>query len=334
LRRFTAGQCTLTNIQQPKTVTGNFSTTTLPPGAPLNVVASLDDAYPGRVWLSFTPPGDPSTFIDHYTVTSNPGNLDFYCYRSPCDVTVSNNGSSYRFTVSGHNSGGKGPASELSNSETPKQSQSIGALSFRANVVAVQGTVSAVATATSGLPVTLTSLTPSTCAVSSQTVTGLSDGTCRITASQTGNETYLSANQVDRTLQVSSVPGANVRLVNLSTRGRVDAGNKVMIGGFVIGGTSPKSVLVRAVGPTLAAFGVSDVFANPNLTLYSGQTVIASNDNWFSASNAAAIQATGLAPASYWESAILMTLQPGAYTALMGGAFGDTGVGIVEVFAQ
>jgi hypothetical protein len=68
--------------------------------------------------------------------------------------------------------------------------------------------------------------------------------------------------------------------------------------------------------------------------LFSGQTVIASNDDWGSASNASAIQATGVAPTNALESAILITLNPGVYTAIVSGAGGGTGVGIVEVFAQ
>jgi hypothetical protein len=109
-----------------------------------------------------------------------------------------------------------------------------------------------------------------------------------------------------------------------------------MIGGFIIQGTSPQNVLIRARGPSLGQppFNVPGVLPNPVLTLYSGQTVIASNDNWQSASNAAAIQASTLAPTDPLESAILITLNPGAYTAIVSGSGGGTGVGIVEVFAQ
>jgi hypothetical protein len=74
--------------------------------------------------------------------------------------------------------------------------------------------------------------------------------------------------------------------------------------------------------------------ANPRLDLYSGQNIIYSNDDWQSAANAAAVQTTGLAPADPKESAILVTLPPGAYTAIVRGVDGGVGVGIVEVFAQ
>ena len=123
-------------------------------------------------------------------------------------------------------------------------------------------------------------------------------------------------------------------LINISTRGQVQTGDNVMIGGFIIQGNASQTVLIRAVGPNLANFGVPGVLANPTLQLYSGQTVIASNDDWQSASNAAEIQATGLAPVSSLESAILITLAPGAYTAIVSGVGGGTGVGIVEVFAR
>jgi hypothetical protein len=107
-----------------------------------------------------------------------------------------------------------------------------------------------------------------------------------------------------------------------------------MIGGFVIDSTTPKSLLVRARGPSLTAFGVQGALANPSLQVYSGQTVIAGNDDWGSDPNAAAIQATGFAPTHPLESAVLLTLNPGAYTAIVSGVGGSTGVGIVEVFAQ
>ena len=120
-------------------------------------------------------------------------------------------------------------------------------------------------------------------------------------------------------------------LINLSTRGQVQTGANVMIGGFIISGATAKTVLIRARGPSLAAFGVPGVLADPTISLYSGSTVIASNDNWGSAANAAAINATGFAPTDPSESAILTTLSPGPYTAIVSGVGGTTGVGIVEV---
>jgi bacillolysin len=133
------------------------------------------------------------------------------------------------------------------------------------------------------------------------------------------------------------------RLINISTRGRVETGNNVMIGGFVIGGATPKTVLVWAVGPSMSAVGVPGALANPVLQLFSGQTAIAENDDWqvalplcaasgYTCGTASAIAATGLAPTHPSESALLITLPPGAYTAIVSGAGGTTGVGLVAVF--
>ncbi|MBK7660291.1 MAG: hypothetical protein IPJ28_14685 [Betaproteobacteria bacterium] len=122
------------------------------------------------------------------------------------------------------------------------------------------------------------------------------------------------------------------RLANISTRMQVLTGNDVMIGGFIIGGTQSKTVVVRARGPSLTAAGVPGALANPVLLLYSGATPLATNDNWQDATNAAAVQASGFAPSNALEAAIHTTLAPGAYTAIVTGTAGGTGVGIVEVF--
>lgn len=135
-------------------------------------------------------------------------------------------------------------------------------------------------------------------------------------------------------VEVYELDHPEIPLVNISTRGMVQTGNQVMIGGFIIQGDSSRTVLIRASGPTLANSGITGVLANPQVQLYSGQNVIASNDNWGDASNSAAISATGLAPGNWQESAILMTLPPGAYTAIVSGVGGGTGVGLVEVYAQ
>jgi hypothetical protein len=200
-----------------------------------------------------------------------------------------------------------------------------------APVVVVNGTGTVSATASSGLAVTFSTLTPSVCTVSGSTVSGLVAGTCTIAANQAGNGTFSPAPQVTQTFQV--VAGTDIpRLANISTRGPIFTGNDVMIGGFIIGGSAPKKVLVTARGPSLAAFGVPGTIADPTLQLYSGQTVIAANDNWQTNANVAEITATGIAPTNPLESALLTTLNPGAYTAIVSGVNGTTGVGIVEVF--
>jgi hypothetical protein len=125
-------------------------------------------------------------------------------------------------------------------------------------------------------------------------------------------------------------------LSNVSTRGFVGTGDGQQIGGFIIDGTEPKTVLVRSLGPTLGGLGVSGALANPVLALTtSGGTILDTNDDWQAGrtpQEIAAIQATGLAPPDGLEPAILITLPPGAYTAIVSGAADGTGVGLVEVY--
>ena len=127
-------------------------------------------------------------------------------------------------------------------------------------------------------------------------------------------------------------PGPSV--VNLSTRGDVGTGDNVLIAGFIIGGSTPKTVVVNAAGPSLAGAGIANPLANPQITLVrsSDGAVIATNDDWQAAANAAQVQASGFAPADPREPAILMTLPPGAYTAIVSGVGGTTGVAVVGVF--
>jgi photosystem II stability/assembly factor-like uncharacterized protein len=135
-------------------------------------------------------------------------------------------------------------------------------------------------------------------------------------------------------VEVMEVDHPELPLAAISTRGNVLTGDDVMIGGFIVQGSGPQTVIIRARGPSLAAQGVSGALANPVLHLLSGTTEIASNDDWVSSPDAAAIQAAGFAPANSLESAILVTLNPGPYTAVVTGQGGATGIGIVEVFAQ
>ena len=279
-------------------------------------------------------------------------------------------------------------------------------------IVGGVGTVNAFSS--SGLTVALASSTPGTCSITGNVVTGVAVGNCTIIASQPGDVSYQPAANATQTFaigpnsgsfslvvanigdgqgSVSSSPqgiacgascaanfaeGASVvltalpvagstfagwsgactglgtcqvtmdapksvwatftlfaslpRLAGLSTRGPVSTGSDVMIGGFVISGTTPKTVVVRAVGPSLAAHGVQGALAGTRLDLYSGANLVASNDDWQQAANAATLSSSGYAPADVRESALLMTLNPGAYTAIVSGEGGSTGVGLVEVF--
>ena len=122
--------------------------------------------------------------------------------------------------------------------------------------------------------------------------------------------------------------------LNLSTRMRVQAGDNVGIGGFIITGSAPKHVLLRAIGPSLAQFGVPNVLADPVLELHGpGAFVTITNDNWRDDPvQEAAILATGIPPTNDLESAIDVTLAPGAYTAIVRGKDNTSGVGLVEVY--
>ncbi len=122
-------------------------------------------------------------------------------------------------------------------------------------------------------------------------------------------------------------------LFNISTRGMIGTGQNVLIGGFIIRGQSPVKVLVRALGPSLAPLGVANPIADPMITLYSGSTVIGSNDDWKSTQQTD-IAATPQAPMDDKESAILMTLNPGTYTVIEHGKNGATGVGLVDAFLE
>jgi sugar lactone lactonase YvrE len=123
------------------------------------------------------------------------------------------------------------------------------------------------------------------------------------------------------------------QLTNISTRASVKTGTGVTIGGFIVTGTASKQVVIRGLGPTLGQppFNLPNVLADPTLDLHDSNGSIATNDNWKDTQQAA-IQATGLAPPNDSESAILITLQPGDYTAILAGKNGTTGVGLVEVY--
>ena len=123
-------------------------------------------------------------------------------------------------------------------------------------------------------------------------------------------------------------PGPTI-LGNISTRSLVKTGDQVLIGGFIVTGTQPKKVIVRAIGPSLPIPGV---LPNPFLELHdSSGALIDSNDNWRTDQEQEII-ATGLAPSNNDESAIVMTLDPGSYTAIVRGANGGTGIALVEVY--
>jgi hypothetical protein len=121
-------------------------------------------------------------------------------------------------------------------------------------------------------------------------------------------------------------------VVNISTRGFVLTGENVMIGGLIVTGDNPSQLVLRGIGPSLGDFGVPDVLADPLLELHDGNgALIQSNNNWRDAQEIA-LQNTGLAPNNNLESAVLIAVPPGNYTAVLKGADGGTGNGLVEVY--
>jgi glucose/arabinose dehydrogenase len=140
---------------------------------------------------------------------------------------------------------------------------------------------------------------------------------------------YLIRGNGGQVWRVSATPSQEL---DISSRSHVGTANSVMIGGFTITGTAPKRVIVRALGPSLQQFNVPNPLADPVLELRgSGGTPISSNNDW-SDTQAVEITNSGLAPQNNLESAIIATLQPGAYTAIVQGRNNTTGVGLVEVY--
>ena len=135
-------------------------------------------------------------------------------------------------------------------------------------------------------------------------------------------------------LALATLPDARSQIINTSVRVQVGTGSNILITGFVIGST-PKTLLFRAVGPGLAQFGVPGTLVDPTMTLYSRQTAVASNDNWSSGDAAAITQASlsagafGLTAGSK-DAALIATLQQGDYTVQISGADGGSGVALFE----
>lgn len=124
------------------------------------------------------------------------------------------------------------------------------------------------------------------------------------------------------------------RFANISTRLDVETGDNVLIGGFIVSGTQPKKVLVRAIGPSLTSFGVVGPLADPVLELHDANTLLETNDNWVDSPNKQAIIDTMIAPTNDAESAIIRTLPANgaAYTAIVRGVNNSTGIALVEVY--
>jgi hypothetical protein len=138
----------------------------------------------------------------------------------------------------------------------------------------------------------------------------------------------------------TSAASDTARLVNISARSQVGTGGDILIAGFVVSGNVNKRVLIRGVGPALTQFGVGGVLADPQLALYrqGASSPMDQNDNWLTATNApqvglvaGQVGAFALAPNSR-DAALLVTLEPGAYTAQVSGVGNSTGVALIEIY--
>lgn len=154
----------------------------------------------------------------------------------------------------------------------------------------------------------------------SHSATLLPNGKVLIAAGANGPTALLSA----------ELFGPMPTLLNISTRVRVLTGDKVLIGGFIIGGTQPKTVIVRGIGPSLSVPGA---LTDPVIEVHgSAGELLGSNDNWNDALTRQQIIESGLVPTNELESALWGTINPGAYTIILSGKDGGTGVGLVEVY--
>jgi hypothetical protein len=144
-----------------------------------------------------------------------------------------------------------------------------------------------------------------------------------------GNVAYTATFNGEQDVYYVRVAPPPLHLLNISTRMRVQAGDNSVIAGFIITGNDPKKVIIRGIGPSLT--GVGGVLPDPTLELHQGNVTLTTNDDW-KTNQQGEIEATTIPPSNDLESAIVTTLNPGSYTAILSGKNGATGVGVVEVY--
>jgi len=149
-------------------------------------------------------------------------------------------------------------------------------------------------------------------------------------------DTGLALAEVYDATPANTYTQASRRLVNISARVQIGTGGNILIAGFVIGGSTSRTVLIRASGPALVPFGVTGALPDPQLLLYSGPKLLLANSGWGGkteiVNTAASVGAFPWTNPSSNDSALVVTLPPGAYTAQVSGASGDTGVALAEVY--
>lgn len=149
-----------------------------------------------------------------------------------------------------------------------------------------------------------------------------------------GNVAYTATLNGEEDIYYVRVAPPAEQLLNISTRTRVSTDEKVLIAGFIVTGTDPKRVIIRGIGPSLS--NVPGTLSDPVLELHQGNTTLVRNDNWKmrqdGSSQQAEVEATTVAPKNDLESAIVATLNPGTYTAVLSGNNNTSGIGVVEVY--
>ena len=156
--------------------------------------------------------------------------------------------------------------------------------------------------------------------------TALDPGSYTIVVSGASNEPGLAL------FELYDLDQANGRIVQLSTRGRVETGDDILIGGFIIGGAERTTIVVRAIGPSLTGSGVNEALADPELSLYDATgSLVFTNNDWRTHQEQQLIDSS-LPPTDEKESAIIATLPPGSYSAVLRGANDSTGVGLIEIY--
>jgi hypothetical protein len=171
-------------------------------------------------------------------------------------------------------------------------------------------------------------------------VEALPDGAYTAQVAGSSGDTGVALAEVYDATPAGTYALSSPRLINISARDQVGTGGNVLIAGFVIGGTTSKTVLIRGSGPALGAFAVTGTLPDPQLQLFqsngSSSTLIQSNTGWAGdpqiAVAASSVQAFSWGSSATPDSAILVTLPPGAYTAQLSGASSDTGIGLIEVY--
>ena len=213
--------------------------------------------------------------------------------------------------------------------------------SFTISSVAATPTPSPTPTATPAATPTPSPTPPTPTPTSTPTATAVPSATPVPTPTPTASPTATPTPTPGATPTATPTPTPRpATLGNISTRLQVGTGANVMIAGFIVQGSAPKRVLIRAAGPSLTQFGVPNALANPQLELHDTSSTIGMNDDWqttqiggvITSDQVAEIQNSGLAPSDPLESAIIATLSPGSYTAIVQGVSGGTGVGIVEAY--